>query len=101
MPRLDFSTAQFRFRFIKIFKECLALFLLNWTSISEHKSLHLDLPSSCVVSVDMKCSQKIEIKYILFMTKDLSSLKLHTELYVSSKRDLIPLCILVPVSPDH
>ena len=81
------------FRFIKIFsdlyKECLVLFLLNWTSISEHKSLHLDLPP-CVLSVDMKCSVEIEIKYILFMTKDLSSLKLHTELYVSCKRDLIP-----------
>ena len=34
------------------------------------------------------------------MTKDLSSLKLHTELYVSCKRDLIPPCVfLVPPSP--
>ena len=48
----------------------------------------------------MKCSVEIEIKYILFMTKDLSSLKLHTELYVSCKRDLIPPCVfLVPPSP--
>ena len=86
------------FRSIKV---SLVLFLLNWTSISEHKSLYLDSPP-CVVSVDMKCSKKIEIKYILFMTNDLSSLRLHY-LYVSAISSSLPSVpgFLVPtMSPD-
>ena len=86
------------FRSIKV---SLVLFLLNWTSISEHKSLYLDSPP-CVVSEDMKCSKKIEIKYILFMTNDLSSLRLHY-LYVSAISSSLPSVpgFLVPtMSPD-